>query len=488
MRTFPAIWTLLAVAIATPPAVADAELLLTDGTVLKGVDVRLEGGYYLLELAGGDVAAIPARAVRELHLLDSRPTVEGTTVGVASDIARPLSEQDPLSRFIETRPGWRRGMPQDLAGSRWQLHDSTQQTAVFGESSRFQAGLPFRFTPEHAWDRSSDVLERNRSTFSRAILDPVWKPDDAFDHRTDVLAASRSTWPTVPRPMTWNPSNSFSRVGADLWWGKDPLDSFTGEPEPAPRARLDWRGVIDECGWCAQVAPQPRTFSEIREDPLDAESCARRLFANAENLDSLHWAAVEPSPWTELPLGVHRAWTDGGPRAVFSIAGGACRLIAGDLRELIGVDLTETDALSYAVAAWNRLRAELPATPLLVTATQQVDHAFALTGLFETATAGRSRARMELLHDRGDLERWLGSGTVCEKSPAYRRAQRANVDRNFSAPRAEIEPDWTDLTFWTWLSRDGEVFEYDVRLFEDGRVSISRETIGEHLGEHEDGP
>jgi hypothetical protein len=68
----------------------------------------------------------------------------------------------------------------------------------------------------------------------------------------------------------------------------------------------------------------------------------------------------------------------------------------------------------------------------------------------------------------------------------FRQAQRANVDRNFATPRADPQLDWTAVTFWTWLSRDGEVFVYDVRLFPDGRVSVSRESIGEHLGEHED--
>ncbi len=486
MRTLLGFSTLALLVFAVSPAAADAELLLTDGTVLKGVDVRLEGGYYLLELEGGEVAAIPARAVRELHLLDLRPTSEGTTIGVATDVSKPLAQQAPVSRFIETRPGWRRGAPRDLAGSSWRLHDSKQQTAVFGEPAKFQAGLPFRFTPVPAWDRSKNVLEGSRSSWQRPVLDPVWRPVDAFDHRADVLGASRSSWPTSPRATTWNPSNSFSRLRADLWWGRDPPDRFVGERRVAPRARLDWRGVFDECGWCGQVAPQPRPFTEIEKGTLTAERCARRLFAGAEHVETLQWVEIDTGPWVEMPLEIHRAWIVGGPRAVFTIAGGACRLIAGDLRELIGVDLTETDALSFAVTAWNQLQAELPPTALPVTPTRQLDHAVALAGLVETATAGRSRARMELLQDRADIERWLGRGTACTKSSAYRRGQRANVDRNFAAPRTEVEPDWTDLAFWTWLSRDGEVFAYAVRLFTDGRVAISRETIAEHLGEHED--
>ncbi len=416
-----------------------------------------------------------------------RPTEEGTTIGVASDLSRPPSRQDPVSRFIETRPGWKRGAPRDLAGSPWRLHDAKRQTAVFGEAARFQAGLPFRFTPQHAWDRSINVLDGSRSSWQRPILDSIWKPVDAYDHRTDVLAASRSSWPIAPRATTWNPSNSFSRLRADLWWGKAPRERFLGDPPDDPRTRFEWRGTFDECGWCDQVAPQPRTFTEVEKETLTAELCARRLFAGAGGTETLQWAEIDTGPWVEMPLEIHHAWIVDGPRAVFSIADGACRLIAGDLRDLIGVDLTETDALSFAVTAWNRLQTEPPPATLLVTPTQQVDHAFALAGLFETATAGRTQARMELLQDRADLERWLRHGTACARSPSYRRTQHANVERNFAAPRTEVEPDWTDLAFWTWLSRNGEVFSYTVRLYADGRVSIARETIADHLGNHEDG-
>lgn len=485
MRSIFGIAVLVTIVGWTSPVVADAELLLTDGTVLKGVEVRLEGGFYLLELDSGEVAAIPSALVRELHLLDLRATEEGTTVGVASDVARPAPQQDPLSRFVETRPGWRRGAPQDLAGAAWRIHDAAEQTAVFGQPARFQQGLPFRFKPVHAWDRSNDVLGGNRSTWQRPILDPVWKPTPAFDPRSDVLAASRSTWPRAPRARYWNPSNSFSRLRADLWWGKDPIPTGAVLVRPRTGARLDWQRVIDDCPWCDRQPGQLTTFTEPEPTELTAEQCARRLFADAEDRGSLQWAEIETAPWVEWQLSVHHAWTAAGTRAVFSIAGGACRLIAGDLRELLGIALTETDALRYAVSAWNQIQPAITRTELL-TATQQVDHVFAVVDLLETATSGHARARLELLDDRAALQRWLGRGTACSKSIVFRRAQRANVDRNFAAPRADSRPDWTDVTFWTWLSRDGEVFAYDVRLFPDGRVSVSRESIGEHLGEHED--
>jgi hypothetical protein len=376
-------------------------------------------------------------------------------------------------------------VPQDVAGSPWRIHDAQQQTAVFGPPARFQEGLPFRFKPVHAWDRSIDVLAGNRSTWPRPILDSVWKPRSAFDPAVDVLAASRSTWPSAPRATDWNPSNSFSRVRADLWWGKDPIPGGDRHARSKTHARLDWQRVIQDCTWCDGVPGQPAAFTEPDPQPLTAEQCARRLFADAEDSGSLQWAETEATPWDTLPYGIHRAWTAAGTRAVFSIADGACRLIAGDLRELIGIDLTETDALTYAVSAWNQIQ-PAPLDTVLVTPTQQIDHAVALVGLFETATSGHARARLELLDDRAAVERWLGSGTTCSKSLLFRQAQRANVDRNFATPRADPQLDWTAVTFWTWLSRDGEVFVYDVRLFPDGRVSVSRESIGEHLGEHED--
>ena len=67
-----------------------------------------------------------------------------------------------------------------------------------------------------------------------------------------------------------------------------------------------------------------------------------------------------------------RAWTEAGTRALFSVAGDTCHLLAGDLRALLGVELSETDALVYAVDAWNaslgsaldRILGEIAAAPL----------------------------------------------------------------------------------------------------------------------------
>ena len=187
MRSIPGIIVLVTIVLWTAPALADAELLLADGTVLRVVEVRLEGGLYLLELDSGEVAAIPAALVRELRLLDVRTTEEGTTVGVASDVARPASQQEPLSRFLETRPGWRRGAPQDVAGAPWRIHDAQQQTAVFGPPALFQPSLPFRFKPVHAWDRSIDVLAGNRSTWPRPILDSEVVDRALLTGLTDLL-------------------------------------------------------------------------------------------------------------------------------------------------------------------------------------------------------------------------------------------------------------------------------------------------------------
>ena len=91
-----------------------------------------------------------------------------------------------------------------------------------------------------------------------------------------------------------------------------------------------------------------------------------RLHEGGQERGSLEWAEIDTAPWVDLPLGIHRAWTTTGTRAVFSIAGGACRLIAGDLHDLLGVDLAETDALSYALSAWNQLQTTVPAGVSLV--------------------------------------------------------------------------------------------------------------------------
>jgi hypothetical protein len=462
------------------PVSADAELVLRDGRILRGVEVRLEAGYYLLEDERGEVIAIPMALVVEMRLLDPRLTEEGVTIGPARELTGAPTELAPLPRFAEERKpriGWREGPPQDLAGGEWTLHDARRQNAVLGEPAKFQASLPFRFKPEHAWDRDRNVLAPSRSRWQRAAIDPVWRPTPAFDYGIDVLASSRSTWSTASKAASWNPSNSFSRLRADLWWGKEPIP----EPESSYRRR------DDECGWCGDISNGPKPFTVPRGEEMTAERCARRLFAGVEDIETLEWAALEAEAWDEPPAGLHRAWTAKGPRALYSIAGDECRLIAGDLGELLGVDLTETDALTYAVSEWNR-RPDVGATPLPGTPSAQIDLAFLLASLFESATSGSARAPMVLLADEAEVERRLREPLACSRSVSFRRVQRANVERNFEPPTAVLDDDRLSVGFTAWSGAGGEVHRYDFVFKDDGRVALTRETIAQHLGDHEDRP
>ena len=49
-------------------ALADFELLLEDGQLLSGIDVRHENGQYLLELGTGHVLSIPEELVAEVRI------------------------------------------------------------------------------------------------------------------------------------------------------------------------------------------------------------------------------------------------------------------------------------------------------------------------------------------------------------------------------------------------------------------------------------
>ena len=469
------------------PVDADAELVLKDGRTLRGVDVRLEAGVYLLELDSGEIAAIPAALVRELRLLDPRVSREGAVIGPPVNLSGDGVVPQTAGEKPPAPTGWRVGDAKNLAGAPWTLHDAQRQTAVLGRPSRFQESpVRFRFQPQHAWDRSRNVLARSKSTWQRPILDTVWRPRSAFDPAVDVLAASRSNWPTSPVATLWNPANSFSRMRADRWWGRDPIP-LEQEPRQRTRATLDWERLIEDCGWCAGVTRQPSTFTEPRREPLTVEACARRLFADADELETLAWAEVESAAWDSLPPGLHRAWTKGGARVLFELSGETCRLIAGDLEDLLGVRLTDADAVEYAVAAWNQLRALRP-HPLPDTPSGQVDFAFALAALFDAATSGHAEARLELLEDRAALERTLEPVVDCTRSVGFRFAQRAHVDRTFDRPTTEARLRATRVTFLTWLSLDGEVFAYDVTLEPGGRVGMSRKSVAQHLGEHDERP
>jgi hypothetical protein len=142
-----------------------ASIVLRDGQVLEGTEVRRDGDLVLLIMASGDTLSLP--------------------MGLVSDI-RLGNEGQPQEREPEERPnvppsGMRYAEPQVLAGIEVRPPTTAEQLAVFGEPSRFQPGVVDpNWHPESAFDAQDDVMAGSRSTFQKSIIDSTWHPTDGF--------------------------------------------------------------------------------------------------------------------------------------------------------------------------------------------------------------------------------------------------------------------------------------------------------------------
>lgn len=136
-----------------------AAIVLADGRVLEGEDVRREGDLIVLELPTGEAIAVPDALVGRLRLGDGGPL--------------PLSRKAP--------PGLRLAEPETLAGTFVPPPRREEQVAVFGEPARFNPGpIDVSWKPRSWFDPDRDVLARSRARWARSLLDPNWTPSDGF--------------------------------------------------------------------------------------------------------------------------------------------------------------------------------------------------------------------------------------------------------------------------------------------------------------------
>ena len=163
----------VAVAVATAVALGGAELILQDGRILKGDDVRKDDDVYVLSTPSGEIT-MPVELVEGVRLT---------------------------------------GEPEVLAGVAVVPPTPEEQTRAIGNPSKFAPSIV-----DHEWHPTSalgdeDVLADSRSTWAEDIVDSEWKPTSAFDETEDVLAGSRSTWAKPAIDPSWKPTDGFAKSG-----------------------------------------------------------------------------------------------------------------------------------------------------------------------------------------------------------------------------------------------------------------------------------
>jgi hypothetical protein len=172
---------------------AGVELLMSDGQIVKGADVRRDGEVYLVTLEQGGVITLPVQLVSEVRLTgDPKPVVpRGTPVhpGLIED-----------------------GQPQQLAGDPVRAPRTSEQLKVFGEPAKFQKSIiDSEWVPTSDWD--NDMIKQNNwapSTWAEDIVDSSWEPESDWDN--DMVKQNNfapTTWSNSVIDNSWQPTDGF---------------------------------------------------------------------------------------------------------------------------------------------------------------------------------------------------------------------------------------------------------------------------------------
>ena len=196
---------LLGLALALSAVLAATELVLHDGRTIHAIDVRRDGGNYVVTLEGGDMIALPLELVETIRLTGKGTReVEVTEPGLVAGQAVP-----------EGPSGLRQSEPQTLAGERVRAPTTREQLGALGPPARFQKGVvDSNWRTNSDWAMNANDPRRNEfapSTWSEGVVDPTWTRKSAFDADEDVLAASRSSFQKGVVDSTWTPSDGFGR-------------------------------------------------------------------------------------------------------------------------------------------------------------------------------------------------------------------------------------------------------------------------------------
>ena len=421
---------------------ADASLVLTDGQVIKGKEITRQGDNYLVTMSGGNAVPFPAALVREVRISDD------------ADVPPPLP------------PGREYAEPKPITGPLYPSQDPSDQLKVFGPPTKWQQdAVDTSWTPTNAYDTTKDVMAGSRSTWSKSAVDTTWTPTNAYDTTKDVMAGSRSTWSSDAVDTTWKPQDG---------WGFKPL-SFRGATR-APE-------FVD-------VYVPPPVEVAAGPPPPDPWKCGETLFASDSGVaGTMRVRPLEGPAYAALgvPLYVAETKVASKPRtAVFTIAGGTCRLVGGDADAVLGLNLTADvamlqDTASFNAAMASRGGARVPA------GVDKLDYALALVALIDPRSSGSLGAATTLITKPDELYAVTSkAASACTLTKGKRRKEARAATAAVKPPRITAGKEGDVVTFLTWSGAGGTLYRNTVVLSRDGVVSVNRDTLASHLGAHTD--
>jgi hypothetical protein len=296
------------------------------------------------------------------------------------------------------------------------------------------------------WPRSDWPSEPRKgnnfapSAWADPPLDPRWTPSSGL--RAGPLPPGKAAWVRAPISPDWEPP--------DVWRAHRITFGLSALPSSAP--------------------------------PDAVEACSRRIAGSGEGV---RVAVLEGLPWEALPISLFEVERRSGGRThrtVFSVEGGVCRPLAGD------VPATEdaTFGPETSIRGYNRA---LTAAPRPLPVGEPVARALALAMLADAAAMGPARERVVLLGAPADLDRLASSEPLaCELSPRARRDVHTLARRSVVPPRVSAVAGDPSVTFWTWSPMGGVLARHVVRVDASGSVTLDTEKVAHHLGDHRDAP
>ena len=396
-----------------------SSLVLTDGQVIKGTDVKRDGDSYVVTMVGGNAVAFPAALVKEVKLGDDTPPT--------------------------APPGFDNSGDKTLAGPpAFASQDPKDQLKVFGP--------PTQWAPN--------------------AVDTTWVPTNAYDPSADVMAGSRSTWSKSAVDTTWKPTDSWGFKSLSFKGPLPPQDLASSRDANAPYVTA--AAPSGPAPWtCAERlfakdADRPATDKDNRSASLDVKGVKSPLYASLG-----------------VPLYEARGMVGGASRkAVFTIAGGECRLVGGDADVLIGLNLSSDHAMAQDAASFNAAMASRGGARV-PSGVDKLDYALAFVSLTDPQVSGSAGATLRLIAKPEELRSIAAKAPgTCPLTKGKRRKQERTATGSFALPKIAAGKDGEMVTFLTWSSAGGSVYRNTVVIARGGVVSARRDTVASHLGAH----
>lgn len=530
------------------PLLADFELLLEDGRVLNGVDVRREKGEYLLQMADGQTVSIPEELVAEVRI------TAGHAAGFGMVEAEPQQlEGDAVDLDDENRPasGMVRGHAEVLAGEEIRPPRTSEQTKALGPPAEFSKGvIDPTWRPESVFNASNDVTNFNPSTWAEDIVDHSWTPSSDYTQKSDVSNFAPSTWSESIVDNSWKPTDGFSKRESSFRRDTSDAGPFGGRPllaydlgsrpanqvlpasagtvrrlgsarlslvpalssvtattsapsKPSPAGTAasgsSYRALpVAACTWCARFrlgTVSGTTRRPARQGPPADDlirGCAAKLIPDASSLSETAQASADTDEEIEVRWIIDDAFA-ALPLDLYEATVGGVRAVftySPEQCRLITGDLGRLLGLEkMSVEDKQRFGVESYNVALALVPRQPAVVFANSADKIDYALA----VSMLLTPETEDVklltraEDLAAGGESCGHSDKSRRRGARKVDREFHPPHVDFVNGHDVVSFYSWDRRGGDVRSHHVRLLDGGAVDLESRLVVSHQGSHECG-